>query len=156
MPSRIRFLIVACALALAAPGVSAARVAEQAPAPVKEAWRYTFHNGEWWYWLPAGRWVYWRDDRWNDYTPRTYTPPRSSRAVAIDRAGSSRGNPTAGDPDIFPFYGRTTADLDRRPLETNGEVGPFYGNTLPSEILGAQRASRGIRPFYGRADSSDD
>ena len=43
--------------------------------PTPRSWRYTFHNGEWWYWLPTSRWVYWRDNRWNAYDPKTYAYP---------------------------------------------------------------------------------
>ena len=113
------------------------------------------HNGEWWYWLPAGRWVYWRDNRWNDYDPKTFTGPVSSGVVATSRAGSSQGSQAAANSDIRPFYGHAQSSLDRRPLEEDNEVGPFYGHALPSEVFGGWRGRRSIRPFYGHAVSSD-
>lgn len=121
----------------------------------QDPWRYTFHNGEWWYWLPTNRWVYWRDHRWNDYRPQTYTLPRSSYNVGTGRVGASDASQDDDDSDIRPFYGRTVGDLDRRPTETDGEIGPFYGNALPSDVVGS-RVRRGIRPFYGRAASTSD
>lgn len=128
----------------------------QTQGAVKDRWRYTFHNGEWWYWLPTNRWVYWRNDCWNAYVPQTYTPPRMVRGSVNKFSDSISGRQMTGDMDTRPFYGRTLGDLDRRPTETNSEVGPFYGNPLPSEIFGNQGDRSGIRPFYGRAESSGD
>lgn len=128
----------------------------QTQGAVKDRWRYTFHNGEWWYWLPTNRWVYWRNDRWNTYVPQTYTPPRALRGTVSDFSDPALGRQTTVDMDGRPFYGRTLGDLDRRPTETNGEIGPFYGNPLPSDILGNQGDRSGSRPFYGRAESSGD
>jgi hypothetical protein len=163
MCSITRFVIVACVLAFAGLGLSAVQAAEQKQtADQKQTTlqkqgqdqrRYTFHNGEWWYWLPTSRWVYWRDNRWNDYKPQTYVSPHSSAIVTTGRVGPSYGSQADSDSDIHPFYGRTIADLDRRPVEENGEIGPFYGNALPSDVFGARR-TRGFRPFYGRAVSS--
>jgi hypothetical protein len=168
------WFVVAGLLATALLGSSAARaaneqqsdkqrqVAEQKQKPVEKQGqtqdqrRYTFHNGEWWYWLPADRWVYWRDNRWNNYDAKTYIPPGSPGMIAPSQTGSAYASRSAGQADIGPFYGHTTGQLDRRPLEANNEIGPFYGHALPSEVFGPWRACRAIRPFYGHATLSDD
>ena len=49
----------------------------------QEQWRFAFHKGEWWYWLPENRWVYWRDNRWNDYDPRTHAADRPSDFIPM-------------------------------------------------------------------------
>ena len=94
------------------------KTADQKQGQGQDQWRYTFHNGEWWYWLPADRWVYWRDNRWNDYDPKTFTYPNASGVVVTSRNGSSYGSRAADNSDIRPFYGH--ADLRFRP--------PFSGS----------------------------
>ena len=128
---------------------------DQNQGQTQELWRYTFHNGEWWYWLPKARWVYWRDNRWNDYDPKTYILPNSSAVAVIGPNGSAYRSPAAANSDTRPFYGHALSDLDRRTLEPNNEVGPFYGHALPNEVFSGWRARRSIRPFYGHAVSSD-
>ncbi len=104
----------------------------------QEPWRYTFHNGEWWYWLPTNQWVFWRDNRWNDYNPQTYVYPQSGVApcyagqTAFVGYGMSSGS--AGDSDNRPFYGHALSSIDRRTLESSSETGPFYGHTLPGAV----------------------
>jgi hypothetical protein len=45
--------------------------------PNAERWRYSFHNGHWWYFTPQRKWLYWSQGRWVDYLPpgRSNTPP---------------------------------------------------------------------------------
>jgi hypothetical protein len=45
--------------------------------PNAERWRYSFHNGSWWYFTPERKWLYWSQGRWVDYLPpgRSNTPP---------------------------------------------------------------------------------
>jgi hypothetical protein len=172
MRSMRRLVVVASFLALAGLGLSAVLAADskqsagqgqvvqqkqsdhQKQGPTQDRWRYTFHNGEWWYWLPTDRWVYWRNDRWNDYDPKAYTAPVSPGGSVASRTGSTDGSRAVNDSDIRPFYGHAVSNLDRRTLEENNEVGPFYGHALPSEVFGPGRGRRGIRPFYGHAVSS--
>ena len=144
-------IVVAGVLAVAGFGLATLQAAEKTgTAQDQNQWRYTFHNGEWWYWLPADRWVYWRDNRWNNYDPKTFNSSHST-----DVAGTTpNGSRAVGDSDNRPFYGHALSNLERRPLEPNNEVGPFYGNTLPNEVLGGWRVRRGVRPFYGHAISS--
>ena len=175
MLSMTRFAIVASILAIGQLGLSAVSVADQTTKQGQPQWRYTFHNGEWWYWLPTARWVYWRDNQWNDYNPQTYTSIRSSRFIPAGRtvvqadnvvipnsgavipnssAGSTGGSEAAANSDIRPFYGHSQSTLDRRTLDENGEVGPFYGHALPNEVFG--RGNRSTRPYYGHAMSSEE
>jgi hypothetical protein len=123
-------------------------IVEQKSRPTQDdRWRYTFHNGEWWYWLPAARWVYWRNNQWNDYNPRTYTGPVAYE-VGYGQTWSGDDRTTTNSNDR-PFYGHAESGLDRRTGEPNNEVGPFYGHALPSEVFGPWR--RSDRPFYGHA-----
>jgi len=127
--------------------------AEQASAQPKEMWRYTFHNGEWWYWLRSNRWVYWRANKWNDYNPQTFTFLNAARSISPGNA-SMTASQTLDGSDNRPFYGHSVSGWDTRPMEQNGEVGPFYGHTLPNEVFGPWRARRSIRPYYGHAEFS--
>jgi hypothetical protein len=150
MRSLTCLVIVAGALAVAGFAFATVQAAEQRAAPSQDPSRYTFHNGEWWYWLPAGRWVYWRNDQWNNYDPKTFTY-NNSAAVATDALPSGSANGAMPDADTYPFYGRVVADPDRRSLQPNSEVGPFYGRVLPNEFIGSARGRRSIGPFYGRS-----
>jgi hypothetical protein len=152
----VLLVAVASFLAVAPLGPSVGQAADSTSKQGQNQWRYTFHNGEWWYWLPTNRWVYWRDNCWNDYKPETYISPRFAGIIAAARVRASYWNDATSDSDIGPFYGRTLADLDRRPLEVNDEVGPFYGRALPSEIFRIQPARSIVGPFYGRSSSSND
>lgn len=156
MRPRVRFVVLVGFLCVAAFSLAAVRAAEQGTGQGQNQWRYTFHNGQWWYWLPAGRWVYWRDNRWNDYDPKTFTSSNSSGVVAAGRAGSSSESRATTQSDVRPFYGHALSNLDRRRLQENNEVGPFYGHALPSEVFGPCRARRSVAPFYGHAVSSGD
>jgi hypothetical protein len=174
MKSTTRFLVAAILIVVAGVLVSAAQAAEkkqpavkgqvakqatssqQKVAPGSDRWRYTFHNGEWWYWLPEARWVFWRDNRWNHYDPKTYVAPILQYAdfAAGIQGGWTGGNRVLNDSDVYPFYGRTTGQLDRRTLQPNEEVGPFYGHALPNEVFGPWRWGQSSRPAYGHALSS--
>ncbi len=144
MRSIIRCLLVVNILALLELGVSAAQAADKAAdktadkpqAQSQNQWRFTFHNGEWWYWLPENHWVYWRNNKWNDYNPRTFTSINSSGLMPAGRSAWNYGSQAVTDSDNRPFYGHSLSTLDRRPLEENEETGPFYGHALPSEVFG--------------------
>jgi hypothetical protein len=158
--------VAAAALVVAGIGLPAVEAAEQKAKqdqsakqdkPDQEQWRFTFHNGEWWYWLPTNRWVYWRNNRWNDYDPQTFVFNPATNAMPAGRVETRYySGQTAPNEDIRPFYGHSQSELDRRPLEPNGEVGPFYGHALPNEVFGPWRARRAIRPYYGHAISEGD
>jgi hypothetical protein len=34
-----------------------------------DAWRYKYHQGQWWYWLPSESWVVWNGQSWDPYRP---------------------------------------------------------------------------------------
>jgi hypothetical protein len=163
MGSMTRFVVVVSLLAFVGLGLSTVQAVEQKQGAgqkqttgqkqVQDQWRYTFHDGEWWYWLPTSRWVYWRDNQWNAFDSKTYVAPNSSGVVATARSGSTYGSRTFDNSDIRPFYGHAESILDRRSLQINEEVGPFYGHALPGEVLGGWRTGSAIRPFYGHAVS---
>ncbi|HVX10106.1 MAG TPA: hypothetical protein VHC22_02785 [Pirellulales bacterium] len=50
---------------------SRASIRGPASEPVNR-WRYSFHNGHWWYYRDGGRWAYWTGSQWRDYEPTTY------------------------------------------------------------------------------------
>jgi hypothetical protein len=141
---------------LAGSALAAAPAAGQEQGKTQDQWRYAFHNGEWWYWMPEGRWVYWRDNRWNDYDPRTFTASVSAGAMQ-DRSVGSRAGGQAAVSDNRPFYGHAISDWDVRPSSEASEIGPFYGRVLPGEVFGPWRSRIGSnRPYYGHATSSGD
>jgi hypothetical protein len=159
-----RLFVVAIALAIAGIWLPVAQAAQNKQPAAKgqtsaraNQWRYTFHNSEWWYWLPEGRWVYWRDNRWNKFDPKAYVAPTSSSSELAagfttgSQIGATGGSRVANDFDVYPFYGRTLGELDRRVLQGNNEVGPFYGHALPNEVFGPWRAWRSSSPAYGHA-----
>ena len=162
MRSIIRCLLVVNLLALLALGISTARAADKAAdasqaksqAKSQNQWRFVLHNGEWWYWLPENRWVFWRNNKWNDYNPRTFMALNSSGFIPAGTAASNYGNQAITNSDVRPFYGHSLSTLDRRPLQEDEETGPFYGHALPNEILGPWRDRSSNRPFYGHAESS--
>ncbi len=155
MRSMAMLVVAATFLAVGGIGLPVVQAAEQSTKKDDQQWRFTFHNGEWWYWLPANRWVYWRDNRWNDYDPQTFTYRSAASVVPAGRAQSSAAGQTNLNSDIRPFYGHSQSELDWRPLGQDSETGPFYGHALPSEVFGPGRARHGIRPYYGRAISSE-
>ncbi len=124
----------------------------------KEQWRYTFHNGEWWYWLPTNRWVFWRGSRWNAYDPTTYasptyTYPAYNGVMADGRGGWVYANGGVSTSANRPFYGHAVSGWDWRPVQPNEENRPFYGHALPSEFFGSWGSRWSNRPFYGHAVS---
>ena len=119
-----------------------------------DKWRFNFYNGEWWYWLPTNRWVYWRDNRWNAYTPSTYTHPDAGAFVSDGRGGWVYTNGAVTPSDNRPFYGHAMSGWDWRPSQMNEENRPFYGHAMPSEFFGGWRSRSANRPFYGHAVSS--
>lgn len=40
--------------------------------PSSERWRYTYHQGRWWYWLPSHSWAVYQQGRWVRYDARPY------------------------------------------------------------------------------------
>ena len=143
-------------LALAQFSLPTVNGAEQKAKQGDQQWRFTYHNGEWWYWLPTNQWVYWRNNRWNDYDPQTFIYPYVPAVVPAGRATVGYSGQTVPNDDIRPFYGHSQSELDRRPVERNGEVGPFYGHALPTEVFGPWRSRQANRPFYGHAVSEGD
>ncbi len=156
MRSLALLIAAAVVFAVAEMGLPAAQAAEQKAKQEQSAkqdtqdqqqWRFTFHNGEWWYWLPTNQWVYWRNNRWNDYDPQTFIANSAASVVPTGRISSTDAGQANLNSDIRPFYGHSQSQLDRRPLEENGEVGPFYGHALPSEVFGPGRVRAASGPI---------
>jgi hypothetical protein len=149
MRSAVLFLLVGVCFVLL--GLSTSPAIGQVQTPNPDQWRYTFYNGEWWYWLPQDRWVYWRANRWNDYNPQTFHPNNGSTSAPCTYVGSTYGNQTLPESDIRPFYGHSLSQWGDG-YSGQDEIGPFYGHAMPGEVFGP-RISRGssIRPFYGHA-----
>jgi len=77
-----------------------------------EAWRFRWHNGQWWYWQPSNRWVYWSNDRWNSYEPSQSVPA----AVTVPRRAQSYSGATQGPwgPIRYDSYGNRQYPYSRR------------------------------------------
>ena len=83
--------------------------------PHAEQWRYSFRNGNWWYFSPERRWLYWSQGRWVDYLPpgRSNTPPYVQPPVAqrqarwrrfVPRGAPFRSTPPGGWSGGFGLY----------------------------------------------------
>jgi hypothetical protein len=53
-----------------------------------DRWRFSLHNGEWWYWMPDNYWMYYRDNNWNRYDADTFRPSGRYSAAYRGPAGS--------------------------------------------------------------------
>ena len=86
-------------------------------------WRFTRHNGEWWYWNPDSRWLYWRDGQWQGYSPDQYSMrngdslnsngPSYDSNGAFGRQSSRQWTGGANPYDYDPYYG-TSRNYDNR------------------------------------------
>jgi hypothetical protein len=63
-------------------------------------WRFTQHNGDWWYWTPNNTWMYQRDGDWNRFAEDTFTP---NPAFQGQYAAGFRGETTTFDPAQMVF-----------------------------------------------------
>lgn len=158
------FLLIMASILALADFTATTRAAEQKQAQNPEMWRYTFHNGQWWYWLPEARWVYWQNNRWNNYTPP------ANRLAARVPANTDACNIIASTPCILcgfeaaqsqPGYARTIlgvpnladAQLSAMDYDESSDVGPFYGHS--GAIVGhpAMSVNSEVGPFYGKSDT---
>jgi hypothetical protein len=40
------------------------------------SWRYSYFNGQWWYWTPNNNWMYYRGNNWNRFNnPQSQQQP---------------------------------------------------------------------------------
>src|SRR5215469_953604 len=80
--------------------------------PNAERWRYSFHNGNWWYFTPQRKWLYWSQGRWVDYLPPGggnippyVQPPVPQRSTVRRRLFNGPYNAYRYNPAPGPFYG---------------------------------------------------
>lgn len=143
-------LVIAGCFVLAHGGFSLAGPSPKpAQPPRTDQWRYTFYNGEWWYWLPENRWVYWQNNRWNDYSG-AQTTSQFSGTVAAERLGAASTDQPASEEETGPFYGHAESNWGVPSSSVSGDIRPFYGHAGSSWGVYAP-GDTNIGPFYGRA-----
>jgi hypothetical protein len=59
------------------------------------AWRYRWHNGEWWYWHPEQYWLIRRNGQWSRYDRNTYQSPTRSYVDTDRRRETNQANDNA-------------------------------------------------------------
>jgi hypothetical protein len=69
-----KFILIAVAAAtLSVAGAAQAQYAStNVGVQANNDWRYTWHNGQWWYWTPENRWMIHYNGSWAPYSPSTY------------------------------------------------------------------------------------
>ena len=110
-------------------------------------WRYSFHNGHWWYYRDGGRWAYWTGLRWLDYQPDSYRRWYIAQKMADYDAELARFNASLMWPYMSDSFGGYTGG---GPLLLS-EPSSNYGLSQP--LLGRGGVSGGLfypRPFDGR------
>jgi hypothetical protein len=53
-------------------------------------WRFTRHNGEWWYYTPQNQWMYHRNGQWNTYSANNF---QRLNATSSGNAQIAQGGP---------------------------------------------------------------
>jgi hypothetical protein len=104
-------------------------------------WRYSFHNGHWWYYRDGGRWAYWTGADWRDYESKSYQRWYVERKMAdLDRqlarfdarwmqpymsesfTDGYSGWATYGYRGLTPAYGLTSPRATMSPWSGSGGV----------------------------------
>lgn len=67
-------------------------------------WRYTFHNGHWWYYRDGGRWAYWTGTKWLDFEPKSYGRWYVNRKMADYDAEVARFDARLMRPYMSPSF----------------------------------------------------
>lgn len=92
-------------------------------------WRYTYQNGEWWYWQPDNNWVYWRNNQWMPYSGESYQPFGYSTGY---RGGANNSSPTYYYDESGRRYRRDYSPLRPQNMEmqTGVQSNGAQGSTL--------------------------
>ena len=108
-------------------------------------WRYSFHNGHWWYYRDGGRWAYWNGHEWRDFEPKRYRQWYAQREADAMSARMARFD----ERTMAPYLSHTFLEgLDGGPMALRrGGIYPV-APSLPSS--GGALEVFTPRPYDGR------
>ncbi|HVA51196.1 MAG TPA: hypothetical protein VNH11_32945 [Pirellulales bacterium] len=116
-------------------------------------WRYSFHNGHWWYYRDGGHWAYWNGTQWLGYEPKSYQrwylkekmaeynaelARFDAQTMAPYMAGSFQNDLLRGGP---VYLGRQPYSVSPWPQSSGAGVGlftprPYNGRLNPATSVG--------------------
>jgi hypothetical protein len=105
-------------------------------------WRFSFYNGEWWYWMPNNSWMFYRDNKWSPYTADEFRP--FTRYSAGYRGTGDGANVQIYTDENGRRYRRDYTP-DRRLLRNPEGAGERIGNAIGNAIRGAASGDTGAR-----------
>lgn len=105
-------------------------------------WRYSFHNGHWWYYRDGGRWAYWTGTTWADYEPKSYGHWYVQQKMAEYDAELARFDARLMRPYRSPLFTEGNSGI-----ATYNYRGPTTapGLTSPSSVTSPWPGTGGIR-----------
>lgn len=122
-----------------ADGVVDATVGSSLDRGPQARWRFTRHNGEWWYYAPNNQWMYHRNNQWHAHQPnatlqmnhRAQDPQLAHRAQPIDGGdqhtagyrGGAVANSQATSNQSLPVEQDLAPVRERLPAHGNYDVG---------------------------------
>lgn len=92
-------------------------------------WRYSFHNGHWWYYRDGNRWAYWNGAGWRDYEPKSYRQWHTKREMDALNAQMARFDART----MAPYLSSSLlGGLDGGPMTLNHGRGYLVAPPFPS------------------------
>jgi hypothetical protein len=135
-----RIFLTALALVALLGGFSHAQTATEATSRASlagrpDAWRYKYHNSQWWYYHPNKTWSIWNGSAWSPYVSGV---PHAAGYGGDRSAGPSGAGPTRGDAGI--------SATDALPGRSNPQ--------MVGGGIGINGGTAGINGVYGRLPNS--
>jgi hypothetical protein len=117
-------------------------------------WRFSYYNGEWWYWLPNNSWVFYRDNRWNPYQADEYRP--FSRYTTGYRGTLNNNTNAAFYTDEYGRRYRRDYSPDRRTIRDPDapRLGERVGNAIRGAVSGEPGARADVEIGGDRRDNN--
>ncbi|HVX15198.1 MAG TPA: hypothetical protein VHC22_28655 [Pirellulales bacterium] len=140
----------------AAPDTSVAGVAnsrQDERATHNADWRYSFHNGRWWYWLPSNSWAYHNGRSWVRYNPARSIAEEGRNRVSPMRYSSysapvpdperyQAGQPPSAPPANLGEIQQQLAQTQARLRQLEARVGAQERTTSGSTRMSAGQAAQ--------------
>jgi hypothetical protein len=80
-----------------------------------DAWRYKYHEGQWWYWLPGERWVVWNGQSWAPYRAASQQSVlRPQRSYGYNSGGSGYSDQGNWGPVHYNQWGQPQYPYSQR------------------------------------------
>lgn len=110
----------------------------------RDAWRYQYYGGYWWYWKPSNAWAWYNGRRWNDYAgART----RVSAVAVLHQ--SRNGQPERYKSETSPAPPETVEGLRKEMGEMEAKVRQLESRVEAHERQAAYPpgAGQAVRPW---------